>query len=167
MHYFAEIYNHISLVGSGVNDYNPSMYDDMLRRGKRLSVIAADDCHSSMPDENPKCDRYGGFVMIKAENLVYSEVMSALEKGDFYASQGPLINELYIEDNTVHIKCSPVKYIAMNTEHRPFGGIHIARDDEFLTEAAFELPKNQSYMRFDIMDKSGKHANTRAYYLND
>lgn len=162
-----EIYNHISFVNGGVFDYNPAMYDDMLRRGKKLYCIAADDCHTGRGEGDPKCDRYGGFVMIKANHLAYDEIIGALERGDFYASQGPIIEELYIEDDMVHVKCSPAKYIAMNTEHRPFGGIQIAADGETLTEAVFKLRKEQAYMRFDIMDESGKHANTRAYFLKD
>ena len=58
------------------------MYDDMLRRGKKLFCIAADDCHLSHPDDHPDCDRYGGFVMIKSEKLEYKNIMEALEKDE-------------------------------------------------------------------------------------
>ena len=159
-----EIYNHISLM-SGVFDYNPAMYENMLRRGKNLYCIAADDCHTAKDDDDPTCDRYGGFTMIKAERLSYKDIITALEKGNFYASQGPTIEELYIEDGLVHLKCSPAKYVAMNTEIRPFGGIRIARDGESITEVTFNVPENQKYIRFDVMDHSGRHANTRAYFL--
>ena len=162
-----EIYNHISLVGCGVNDYNPQMYENMLRRGKKLYCIAADDCHGNKEDSDPRCDRYGGFTMIKADKLEYKNIIEALEKGDFYASQGPEIKELYVEEGKVYIKTSPAKYIAMNTQHRPFGGIRIAKEGEYLTEAVFEVPWNQTYFRFDVTDETGKHANTRAYYLKD
>ncbi len=159
-----EIYNHLSLAINGVYDYNPAMYDDMLRRGKKLYCIAADDCHLGDPDDGPRCDRYGGFVMIKAPELKYDAVIKALESGDFYASQGPEILELYIEDDEIHLKCSPAKYIAMNTSWRPFGGIRIAKGESFLTEATFKLPKTQRYFRFDVCDCQGRHANTRAYF---
>ena len=158
-----EIYNHISFMGGGVYDYNPAMYDDMLRRGKELYCIAADDCHSNAEDGAAWCDRYGGFVMVKAEKLNYETVIGALERGDFFASQGPEILELYVEDGTVHLKCSPAKYIAMNTERRPFGGIRVAEGETLLTEATFQLPEGQKYMRFTVTDAQGKNANTRAY----
>ena len=161
-----EIYNHISFVGGGVNDYNPAMYDDMLRRGKDIYCIASDDCHSDRSDADPLCDRYGGFVMINADSLTYDNVILALSNGDFYASQGPIIEELYIEDDVVHITTSPVKYIAMNTSHRPFGGLCAANDGEYLTSATFPLPAGQKYIRFDVIDDHGKHANTQAYNLN-
>ena len=51
----------------------------------------------------------------------------------------------------------------MNTERRSFGCIRIAKDGEYLTEAVFDLPQGQRYMRFDVMDERGRHANTRAY----
>ena len=104
--------------------------------------------------------------MVKAKELVYNEIIGALERGDFYASQGPIIDELYVEEKKVYIKCSPAKYIAMNTEHRPFGGICIAKEGEYLTEAVFDLPIGQRYIRFDVIDERGRHANTRAYALD-
>ena len=140
------------------------MYDNMLRRGHSLYCIAADDCHLGHPDDSVKCDRYGGFVMIRADKLEYSEIMSALENGNFYASQGPTIEELYVEDGEIHLICSPAKYVAMNTEHRPFGGIRIAPEGEYITHAVFKMPRGeQKYMRFDVIDERGRHANTRAY----
>ena len=39
--------------------------------------------------------------MIKAESLSYESIINALKKGDFYASCGPEIYDLYIEDNKV------------------------------------------------------------------
>ena len=101
--------------------------------------------------------------MIKASELKYDKVIAALEAGDFYASTGPVIKELYVEDGVVHLKCSPVKEIAMQTHHRPIGGRHIAKEGEYFTEVTFNLPKDQQYFRFDIIDERGHHANTRGY----
>ena len=101
--------------------------------------------------------------MIKAKELKYAIIIAALVNGDFYASTGPTIEELYVEDDVIHVKCSPVKEIAMQTHHRPCGGRHIAREGEYLTEATFALPKEQPFFRFDLIDGRGHHANTRAY----
>ncbi len=159
-----EIYNHMSFIGDGVFEYNPAMYENMLRRGHNLYCIAADDCHFDCEDDYHRCDRYGGFVMIKAPELTYASVIRAMEKGDFYASQGPLIEALYVENDTVHLHCSPAKYVAMNAEHRlPFFGVEIADKGGYLTEVTFPLPKDQAYIRFDVIDEYGRHANTRAY----
>ena len=161
-----EIYNHDSFIGCGVCEYNPGMYETMLRSGKRLYCIAADDCHSGRPDDDPKSGRYGGFVMIKAEALRYDAVINALEKGDFYASQGPTIEALYVEDDVIHLHCSPAKYVSLCTSGRPFGGTRVAAAGEYLTEVTFPLPMGHAYFRFDVMDEQGRHANTRAYSVD-
>ena len=163
-----EIYNSISFMGKlGIHEYNPHIYDIMLRLGRRISCIAADDSHSRYDRKNPHCEYFGGFNMIKAPSLTYQDVIAAMERGDMYASMGPTIMELYIENDTVHIKCSPSKSIIMNTKWRA-GGHQRSRDGELISHAEFSLPdKRFEYMRFDIVDEYGQHANTRAYYFDE
>lgn len=153
-----EIYNQDSLF-CGVNEIGITMYEELLRHGKPWACIAADDFHNTVKNEYP----FPGFVMIKAEELKYDAVIEALEKRNFYASTGPIIEELYIEDNMVHIKCSPVKHIQMETSHRPRGGMRSAPSGGYLTEASFQIPEGVSYIRFDIRDEKGNFAHTRAY----
>jgi hypothetical protein len=160
-----EIYNHVSFIGLGVNDYGIQGYDTLLRRGRRLSCIAADDNHGKLPVGDARFDSFGGFTMIKADGLRYDRIVSALEKGDFYSSCGPLIEDLYVQDDKVHLRCSPAKSIVMATKWR-YGAHRRASDGEHLTEAVFDLPGSDEYMRFDVIDDFGRHANTRAYHLD-
>jgi hypothetical protein len=102
MHAF-EIFN-AGCYNGGYEEYNPRVFDDFLRGGKKLFCIAADDMHH-------KHDVGCGFVMIKADKLEYCTVMKALFDGQFYSSTGPEIKELYIEDDMVTIKTSPAKQI--------------------------------------------------------
>ncbi len=151
---------------AGYEDYNPIVYDDLLRAGCRIFCIAADDNHNGEWDGNPFHDSFGGFTMIRAKNLDYRTITKALENGDFYASMGPEIYELYLEDDAVHIKCSPAKTIALH------GGVRIswakhAKGDELLTEAVFPLyGYDLRYFRLSVTDKEGKHANTNAYFTD-
>ena len=46
----------------------PGVYDDMLRSGKKLFAVAADDVHNGVDDT------FGGFVMIKADELKYNAI---------------------------------------------------------------------------------------------
>ena len=155
-----EIFNSCSLFGIGVDEYNPAMYDWMLRHGKMLHCIAADDTHTKNgPDEIGPCFR--GWCMLKLEKLDYGSAIAALEKGDFYASTGPDILSLYVEDGKVTITCSPVKMIKMATKYR-FGKIAVAPKGQYLTEATFPVPERDEYMRFEVVDEQGHHANTNA-----
>lgn len=76
----------------GYEDHNETAYDEMLRAGNRIYCVATDDNHNDVQDS------FGGFTMIKAEELSYKALTDALLKGDFYASEGPEILELYYED---------------------------------------------------------------------
>jgi len=145
-------------------DYNPQMYDQMLRMGHRISCIAADDAHKAFVYDSKEDPRPWGFSMIKAEKLDYDTIMKAIENGDFYASQGPEIYELYTEDNKVYIRCSDAKRIVMQTKYRNYE-FKEAPCGEFINDAEFKIPDDDEYMRFSVTDAYGRVADTRAYFL--
>ena len=151
---------------AGYEDYNAYIYDDMLRAGERIYCIATDDNHNGGQGDDAFHDSFGGFTMIRAESLDYCTVTSALERGDFYASMGPEIYEAYLEDDAVHIKCSPAKTIALHGGVRVSWAKH-AKGDELLTEAVFPLyGLDLRYIRLSVTDKEGKRANTNAYFTD-
>lgn len=155
-----EIHNQGSFYNSC--DYNPQMYQQMLRMGHRISSIAADDNHSAYIYDDPVDVRPWGFTMIKAEELTHKAIISSLEHRNFYSTQGPIIDDLYIEDGEVWIACSEVKSIVMHTRGRYFGQKH-ASVGETINQANFRIPKDE-YFWFEIIDAFGCHGNTRAYF---
>jgi hypothetical protein len=108
-----EIYNHACVV-EGYDEINSRPYDELLRRGRRIFCIAADDNHNKYPAEKPRFDSLGGFVMIKSPSLSYKDIITSLENGNFYASSGPEIYEIYQEDNKVYVKTSPAARIRIS-----------------------------------------------------
>ena len=152
-----EIVNYACIV-SGYPEYNARVFDDMLRGGKKVYCVAADDNHSM-------ANSCGGFVMISADALEYCKITKALEEGKFYASEGPIIDELWYEDGKLHIKCSPVRQICFCCGKRRTRSQ--SANGELLTEAVFELPPEYGYVRVSLIDESGKHADTQAYYQQD
>ena len=160
-----EIYNYVSCVWAGIYDYTPHIYEDMLRAGKRLYCIAADDNHNIVSKTDPLFDSFGGWTMIKAENLQYDTIISAMERGDFYASHGPVINSLYVEDNTLHITCEPAAEILFCQVGR--NGKRYYDEAGNLTEAEFALRPEQKYVWVSVRDIKGNWANTHAYFLDE
>jgi len=156
-----EIYNH-GCIHTGP-EFNQQVYDAMLRSGKRLYCVATDDNHNRMHG-TPLDDSLGGFTMIKAEALTHEAVISALEQGDFYASTGPYIEELFIEDNQVHLKCSDAVDVFMHTSGRD--GLHCAAENgQTLRTAVFSLADTECwYYRFEVKDAQGRSAYTNAYF---
>ena len=152
---------------SGYGDYNPEVYDDLLRQGKRIYCIGGDDNHGNANNngERNPWDSFHAFTVIKADSLDYKTVTRALLDGSFYASMGPEITELYVEDGRVHIKCSEADKIVFTSGRRNARAIY-ARDDAPLTEASFPVAPEDVYFRLTVTDKSGKHANTNAYFTD-
>ena len=104
--------------------------------------------------------------MIKAESLEYKAVTDALVAGNFYASQGPEIKELWFEDGKVCISSSKASRIYMNSGKR-HAVCHTAKSGEYLTEAFFDIKEDDIYVRFTVEDENGRHANTNAYFLDE
>jgi len=164
-----EVFNTGCNIG-GQHD-TPQPMVDLLRSGENVMPVAADDIHA-------KIDAFGGWITVKAENLQYGTVIEALEKGDFYASTGPSINELYIEDGVLHIATSEAASIAMVSNYR-YHRKHYGTDDQPLTEVTFDLngfikqndeheyPRWNPWVRFEVRDARGNVAWTRAYFLDE
>lgn len=160
-----EICNYSCMV-MGYEEYNPRVYDELLRAGKRLYCVATDDNHNHGTPGARTWDSFGGFTMIKAPSLQYEAVTAALENGDFYASQGPQIHSLYLEGDTVHIECSPADRINLHVATRR-DRLLAAEPGAPVTHAAFQIHPDDGYFRITVTDAQGRHADTRAYFLDE
>ncbi len=154
-----EIYNN-ECNESGLYEYDINTYDDFLRNGQKVACLANDDNHRM----ESTC---GGWNMINAEKLEYSAIISAMEKRRFYASTGPIIHELYIEDNEAVIVYERGDFAVMSTNGRRVEKC-MAKNPDGENIARFKLmPDKEVYVRFDIVDKFGKRANTCAYFMDE
>lgn len=160
-----EICNYSAVTG-GYEDNNSHQYDDMLRLGERIGCVGADDNHCGGDINSPKFDAFGAFTMIKADQLDYESVASALRAGNYYASQGPLIHELWMEDGQVHLCCSDARKIYMTTARRKARSI-IAPRGEHVNEAIFEVAPEDRYVRFTVQDDEGLLAQSVAYFTDE
>lgn len=141
-------------------------YIDLLKAGNNVVPIAADDMHT-------RSYAFHSFTMIESKDLTYDNVLTAMENGDLYSSTGPLIEEIYIENNKLQVKCSKVVKISLHSERR-WGMVICGKD---LTEAVFDLSSYMEgvevgreagrkvfFLRLTIIDANGNKAWTRAYF---
>lgn len=133
----------------------------MMWAGKRLPMcVSGDDNHDK--------HAFGlAWTMVKAESLTYENLLTSLEKGDCYSSEGPEIYDLYVEDGVVHIRCSEavgIFYTGLGRKKQCKLSEHGAPP---VTEAAFRIGENDYAFRITVKDRSGKRANTRYYYLDE
>ncbi len=156
---FIEIYNHGGQIGEvfdGDAEYEYGLY---CHYGAEtgVAITAGDDNHTP-------AEQGGGFTMISAEKLEYKAVMEALERGDCYASRGPLFKEVYVENDVLHIECTAVKGAAVLQNIRIGRTVWSQDGENSLTHIEFPLNPNRKYFRIVLEDAHGKRAWTRTYY---
>ena len=107
---------------------------------------------------------------------IYNLVWSAC--ADFFTLMGNMgaeIFELTYEDGKVNVKTSPASRIYISTERRETRWVEAKQ--ELLTEATFDITNYLSridkseianpYIRLTVIDKEGKKAHTRAYFVDE
>ncbi|MGM9643258.1 MAG: PHP domain-containing protein [Eubacteriales bacterium] len=139
--------------------YAPHVYDEMARSGQRLFCVGGDDNHGP--------GGYGrAWTVIFAEELKHEALIDALERGDCYASFGPEIHEMWIEDRELHVRCSEAQSITYSGGGRSVSRVN-APKGESVTEAVFAITPPIEYFRITVKDADGRCANSRTYYLDE
>jgi hypothetical protein len=135
-------------IGKGVSTVH---WDDLLVRGERYLGLGVDDGH--------RCgwDFYGGFTMIRAAEFTPEAVMAALRRGHFYASMGPIIHDLRVEEDMVTVECSPAA--AINFMVNSQRGWCIQKEDRpALTGARYLRDGREKYIRVEVVSETGLRA---------
>ena len=153
--YSSYLMNHLEHAGE--------IYDKLIRSGRRIFCHGADDNHNTYPEGHPTCDSFGAFTMIMPEELSYSSVFEAMEKGEMYSSMGPTFKEISVEGDTVHIECSEASHIFMYMGSKVPRYLHAA-EGESMTVADLKIHPEAKYIRFSIRDEKGRWADTRAFF---
>ena len=154
-----EIYNHGCYQG-GYCEYNQHYYDYQLNRGLAMALIAADDNHN--PTANPYHDSFGGVTYILADKLEYGAIIEALENRNFYASTGPKIYSLTVEEGTLSVKTDAAERIVFVTNNHHRKAV-IAAAGETVSEAQFTMNPTDKWVRVEVVDERGRRAFTRGY----
>ena len=140
----------------GIGDCTSVHFEQMLRNGMEVIPVAGDDNHS----RNDCCVAW---TVIKAEELTYDALIKAYKNGDCYSSNGPQINDLYIEDDKVVVNCSKARQIILRGEGR-------YREEKRNTDHAefiYTPAKIGKFFRIEIIDEDNKVAFSRAYKTAD
>lgn len=157
-----EVFN-TGCIGHG--DFDDGVYEELLRYGARCAIVGGDDNHNGTCDAEVARydDSFGGFTMIAADRFTYEGLTEALEKGNSYASSGPLIYSLFIEDGHLICHTSPASRVVLHSEGRWVRTVK--GEDGYIDRVAIPLDKAKlgGYFRLEVVDKNDRHAYTRAY----
>ena len=157
-----EMCNYSSYLLNGL-EYNGALYDKMLCAGKRIFCHGSDDNHNQYPEGHPHSDSFGSFAMICPEEFTYESVIEAMEKGNMYASMGPVFHRISVDGDTVHIECSDVASAFLYTGSKTPQYLH-AEKGASLNSIDFKIDPKARYIRISIQDSEGRRADTRGYF---
>ncbi|MEK7831088.1 MAG: CehA/McbA family metallohydrolase [Acidobacteriota bacterium] len=163
-----EIYNGhptVNNVGGGGQPGLEAMWDDILSSGMVLYGIAVDDAHYFKTPEDRTKSRPGfGWVMVRAERLGVTEILQAMERGDFYASTGVTLRDYQADKKqiTITIAEQPAtsKYVVQ----------FIGQWGKVLKEvttnpASYTFKGDEAYVRARVIESNGKMAWTQPVFL--
>ena len=144
-------------------EYNGDLYDKMLRKGKHMFCHGAYDIHNQYPEGHALSESFGSFTMIMPEEFTYESVIEAMEKGNMYASMGPIFHRVTVDGDTVCVECSDVAHAFLYTGSKSPQHVHVD-GDETLNHIKFKIDPNARYIRISIRDKEGRWADTRGFF---
>ena len=146
------------------------LYDLMMRRGIRIGAHAGDDNHNHHPFDSPYNDSCGWYTAILADALTYGDVITALKRRDFYATNGPAIHEIRLEDGKegkeVHVTCSPAASVYLYYGSKTPKACRLAAG-ETGTEFILPLHPEAAYFRISVTDAEGRRANSRGFFREE
>ena len=156
-HMGLEVYNAFCQFGCsrGPSEF---VWDILLAHGQRLWGFAVDDAHYVGSHRK-------AWVMVKSTAKTPAAIMAALARGDFYASNGPEIYDLQIEDNQVVVRCSPAGQVAVIVA-APGAGYTTARLDAAppFAEVSLPLHSRERPFRVEVIDERGLKAWTNPVF---
>jgi hypothetical protein len=136
--------------------YSEAHIDGVIAAGRKPFIYATDDHHGAEQGNAP-LDACVAWISVKAEEKTIPALMKAIRAGHFYASTGPEIKDISIDnDGVISVECSPVKYISFVST--PSLGLKFHSFGEPLTNAIYPGRPGETYVRVEIEDFEGRKA---------
>ncbi len=163
-----EIYNGhptVNNLGGGGVPGLEAMWDDILSAGILLYGIAVDDAHYfKTPEDRTKARPGFGWVMVRAERLGTTEILQAMERGDFYASTGVTLRDYQADKKQIIIT------IAEQPATSKYTVQFIGQGGKALKEvttnpAVYTFKGDEAYVRAKVIESNGKFAWTQPVFL--
>jgi hypothetical protein len=140
-------------------------WDELLESGRLCPALATDDSH------HPGYDSDLAWTWVKAADRSRRLVLAALAGGEFYASTGPRIDEVSMENGSVEVRCSPCRAVTLVSGRSTGAAVHAGRlgyrhhgrivasgDGELVTHAVLDVPPSARHVRVEVTDDEGRKA---------
>ena len=155
-----EIYNghpEVNNVGGGGVPGLEEVWDAVLSSGQLIYGIAVDDAHVFRQPGNPDVAGPGrGWIVVRAPRLDAASLMQALERGDFYASTGVVLNELRADSKTITVSVKPNASSKYRIQFIGAQGRVLREVAE--PAATYTISGDEGYVRARVLESNGRYA---------
>jgi len=159
-----EVFNSVCEKMTGLG-HSRVHWDEVLAQGNCLTGLAVDDTHWKHGAAGK------GFIMVRCEELGEEQLLRAISKGHFYASMGPMIEDLRLMEGEegellLRVDCSPcqsVTFYALGSKGHRFE----APKGELLESASYPVVEDQLYLRIECVDAAGRVAWLNPLFVRD
>ncbi|MFP6570497.1 MAG: CehA/McbA family metallohydrolase [Dehalococcoidia bacterium] len=145
--------------GGGASPSAESIWDRVLASGRRMFGVATDDAHHFQGEFGPRRSNPGrGWISVRADGVSDESLLSAMERGDFYASTGVKFAELEVRGREIVIELETETELQLKYR-TVFTG---PNGRELWTtsgnSARFTLSRSDDYVRATVYASNGEKA---------
>ena len=155
-----EVYNghpQVNNLGGGGVPGLEDVWDAILSSGVLLYGVAVDDAHTFKQPGNPNVAGPGrGWVVVRAARLEPRALVEALDRGDFYASNGVELDDLQVSAQRMQVTVKPAPWSKYRVQFIGKGGRVLAESIE--PTATYEPNGNEGYVRARVLESNGRQA---------
>lgn len=153
----------VNNMGGGGVPSTEQIWDDLLTGGMTIYGIADDDSHTfKRPGDRTVALPGQGWVYVRAAELTREAIMSALDRGDFYASTGVELEDLFADAAGITIKIKEARQSKYRVEFIGSGGKVLA--ESITNPATYKFKGGEGYVRAKIYESNGKLAWTQPVF---
>jgi hypothetical protein len=150
----------VNMAGGGGVPSVESMWDTVLTGGMVIYAVAVDDVHhiKRLGDRSAATPGHG-WVVVRATELTPPAILSALERGDFYASSGVELEDYEVTPSEIRVKIKAATQRKYTTLFIGAGGKIL--QTSIGLESVYRRKKSEKYVRVKVIDSNGMMAWTQ------
>jgi hypothetical protein len=133
------------------------IWDRLLSSGRLVYGIAVDDAHVFKQPGNTSASGPGrGWVMVRAPQLDPKALLDSLERGNFYASNGVVLNDVAVSASSMTVTVAPQSTAKYRIQFIGNGG-RILNEVPDVT-GSYAITGSEGYVRARVLDSNGHTA---------
>lgn len=130
-------------------------------KGAVKLIFAADDTHWYTSDI------FGGYIMVSCASLDRDSIMESILKGNFYCSQGPIIKQITVDEESITVESSPVRQIAFLSDTFFSSKDRIwSRENGLVDTGSYKIKESDTVVRAECTDECGNKAWSQLIKVN-